>query len=287
MILFIFACALGTVLVGLWLILGRDVLRASYVDVGVRPGDDEEQQSLSLIARRHEGMLQLAMIDHVDPTLVLIVLRLDSGGQLISTIRVDQFGSGISRLDDWRLASRRVLVVEKPRTREVIVRPLSAWQSTLAIRQFENGATTQRWRLILAAGLAAMSLLSSMILMCADGFGGSVSWTHHAGLSAAPLLLVAVALLASTIGIPIRSTTLALRLVTIAAFVAWGVSQLLPSTGLGTLLDDIAILLFVIDAGIFVASDSLRLLRSQTSDRTEIEERSLDRIEPPGTGRAA
>ena len=247
----IVALALCATFVGLWLVLGRDVLRASYVAVTVKPGTEREPQSLSPTARRHEGTLQLAMIDHADPTLVLIVLRLDGGSQWISTIRVDQFGSGISRLDNWRLALERVLVVEKPRAREVIVRPLRRGRSELRIKHAEHSDGVRRRHLIPAVGLAAISLISSVVLVCADGVGDSVSWAHHAGVSAAPLLLVAGALLAFTIGIPTTGTALALRLVSIAAFVAWGISQLLPSTELGTLLDDIAILLFVIDAGVF------------------------------------
>jgi hypothetical protein len=34
-------------------------------------------------------------------------------------------------------------------------------------------------------------MAANIVLLTADGIGGSVRWAHHAGASAAPLLLVA------------------------------------------------------------------------------------------------
>ena len=62
---------------------------------------------------------------HVDPGLVLVVLRLDSGGQWISTVRTDEQGFGIARLDSWRARVQRVTIFEKPRAREVVFRPIA------------------------------------------------------------------------------------------------------------------------------------------------------------------
>jgi hypothetical protein len=49
-------------------------------------------------------------------------------------------------------------------------------------------------RLSVAIGLGMISIAGSILLLTADGIGGSVRWTHHAGASAPPPLLVAGAI---------------------------------------------------------------------------------------------
>jgi uncharacterized membrane protein YphA (DoxX/SURF4 family) len=49
-------------------------------------------------------------------------------------------------------------------------------------------------RLSVAIGLGLIFIAGSILLLTADGIGGSVRWTHHAGAPAAPLLLVAGAI---------------------------------------------------------------------------------------------
>jgi hypothetical protein len=112
-------------------------------------------------------------------------------------------------------------------------------------------------------------MVGSLVLIIRDGVAGGVEWTHHAGLSAAPLLLVAGALAAVSIAVPPRGYRWILRAVTVAAFVSWGLSQLFPDTRAAGLLDDAAILLFVIDAGCFVLFEvrSRRPLPSEANGR--------------------
>lgn len=254
------------------------------------------------------------MADHVDPGLVLVVLRLDDGGQWISTVRADQYGFGSQRLDLWRAKARRVVVIEKPRAHEVLFRPvgrrpaqalgespthrvLSSPEvgSDLGLDATAGGAVDlegqdtaiPRLRLVFALIMSVISIVSSLVLMCTDGIDGGVSWTHHAGVSAAPLLLVAGALLAISIALPPTGQTAVLRVVTVTAFTTWGLSQLLPNTGAGTLLDDFAILLFVIDAGVFAAPNSVGLFRRPRHWDDHEAGAEPGRLNAPETGRAA
>ena len=280
MILTVGVLALAAMAVLVWTSVGRDVLRVGYVTITRKPslGVEKDLRTPDVSSRR-KGVVHLVMVDHVDPGLVLVVLRLNDGGQWISTIRADQHGFGVQRLDSWRQGARRVVVVERSRAHEVIFRPLgrpirpdegrgtrgfnseAVVKSTPQADVISPGADDRsrdrgqipRLRLLFAFAMGAISIVSSVVLMCTDGLDAGVSWTHHAGVSAAPLLLVAGALLAISIALPPTGTTALLRVVTITAFTTWGLSQLLPNTGAGTLLDDFAILLFVIDTGVFAA----------------------------------
>jgi len=306
---------LAAVAVLIWLSVGRDVLRVGYVKVTEKPSrDGDGRPPTPTPLYRHEGVLHLAIVDHVDPGLVLVVLRLDDGGQWISTVRVDQQGFGTSRLDEWRTDARRVVVNEKPRGHEVIFRPLKDPKSQPLYRRLarvahseptvelakerdgaprgvddvgRQGSPIPRLRLIFAFAVGVISIISSLVLMCTDGVDAGVSWTHHAGISAAPLLLVAGALLAISMALPPTGKAALLRIVTITAFTTWGLSQLLPNTGAGTLLDDFAILLFVIDAGVFAMSDSMGLLRKRDLVGPETKGEPSDGLNLTETERAA
>jgi len=108
----------------IWLSVGRDVLRVGYVPITKKPSlDTEGEPRLASSNVRHDGVLHLVMADHVDPGLVLVGLRLDGGSQWISTVRTDEQGFGISRLDAWRASARRVSIFEKPRAHEVVFSP--------------------------------------------------------------------------------------------------------------------------------------------------------------------
>ena len=288
MILAIGTLGLIAVLALLWVSVGRETLRLGYVAMTNTPSVEAGGRDTIRDAARHEGVLHLVMADHVDPGLMLVVLRLDDGGQWISTVRTDQQGFGGRRLDSWRASARRVVIDEKPRAHEVVFRPVTGRHASSLRTRIERGLVpvrrldsannhdasdgsvgdggqhsqpVPRLRLLFALGLAAVSIASSLVLMFTDGIDAGVSWTHHAGVSAAPLLLIAGALLAVSIAVPPAGKAAVFRAVTVTAFTTWGLSQLLPNTGAGTVLDDVAILLFVIDAAVFVASDSLGLLR--------------------------
>jgi hypothetical protein len=107
-----------------------------------------------------------------------------------------------------------------------------------------------------AIALGVTSIGASILLISADGIGRSVQWSHHAAVSAAPLLLVAAAIAAVSIAHPAKARHGLMRLVAVLAFSAWGMAQLFPNSAAAGALNDIAILLFVIDAGIAVISDS-------------------------------
>jgi hypothetical protein len=106
--------ALAVVPVSIWSV-GRDVLRLCYVPITKKPSLDTEANAPTPASTvRHDGVLHLVIADHVDPGLVLVVLRLDSGSQWISTVRTDAQGFGIARLEWWRASAQQVAILEKP-----------------------------------------------------------------------------------------------------------------------------------------------------------------------------
>jgi hypothetical protein len=117
-------------------------------------------------------------------------------------------------------------------------------------------AAAPRIRLSVALALGVTSIAVSVLLISADGIGRSVQWTHHAAVSATPLLLVAGAIAAVSVAHPPEARHGLMRLVAILAFSAWGMAQLFPNSGAAGALNDVAILLFVVDAGLAVISDS-------------------------------
>lgn len=120
----------------------------------------------------------------------------------------------------------------------------------------------RRVRLAAAAGLGTLSIAGSLLLVVTDGINAGIHWTHHAGVSAAPLLLVAGAIATMSIAHPPAWRRLVMRLVAIMAFAAWGLSQLFAGSPAAGLLDDAAILLFVVDAGSAVIGDARTHLRT-------------------------
>jgi hypothetical protein len=117
-------------------------------------------------------------------------------------------------------------------------------------------AAAPRIRLWAAVALGVTSIGVSILLISADGIGRSVQWSHHAAVSAAPLLLVAGAIVAVSIAHPPEARHGLMRLVAVLAFSAWGMAQLFPNSAAAGALNDVAILLFVIDAAIAVITDS-------------------------------
>jgi hypothetical protein len=111
-------------------------------------------------------------------------------------------------------------------------------------------------RLWVAIALGVVSIAASLVLVAADGIGGGVRWSHHAGASAAPLLLVAGAIGAATVARPVKARRALMRLVAILAFTAWGMAQLFPDSDAAGPLNDLAILLFVVEAGSVVISEA-------------------------------
>lgn len=114
-----------------------------------------------------------------------------------------------------------------------------------------------------AISLAVISLAASILLVVADEIGGTVRWTHHSGASAAPPLLVASAITAVSLAHPPRRRHALMRLMAALAFMAWGIAQLVPDPGVSAALNDVAILLFVADAGCAMISDARALLTAR------------------------
>jgi len=117
-------------------------------------------------------------------------------------------------------------------------------------------AAAPRIRLSVALALGVTSIGVSVLLISADGIGRSVQWSHHAAVSAAPLLLVAGAIAAVSVAHPAEARHGWMRLVAVLAFSAWGLAQLFQNSAAAGALNDVAILLFVVDAGIAVIGDS-------------------------------
>jgi hypothetical protein len=129
------------------------------------------------------------------------------------------------------------------------------------VDQFQRPAAP-RVRLSVATALGVTSIGVSILLISADGIGRSVQWSHHAAVSAAPLLLVAGAIAAVSVAHPAKARHGLMRLVAVLAFSAWGMAQLFPNSAAAGTLNDVAILLFVVDAGIAVISDSRTIRRA-------------------------
>jgi MerR family regulatory protein len=136
----------------------------------------------------------------------------------------------------------------------------AAWERSVAVA-WHCG------RLWAATALGLVSIAGSVLLVAADGVGGDVRWSHHAGASAAPLLLVAGAIAAVTVARPGKTRRAVMRFVAVLAFTAWGLAQLFPDSGAAGVLNDLAILLFVIDAGCSVITDA-RTLRPSARQAT-------------------
>jgi hypothetical protein len=160
---------------------------------------------------------------------------------------------------------------------------LAAWIRSDVVNQLpragERGA-----RLSVAIGLGLVSIAGSVVLVAADGIGGGVRWSHHAGASAAPLLLVAGAIAAVTVAHPVKTRRAVMRFVAVLAFTAWGMAQLFPDSGAAGALNDLAILLFVVDAGCAVISDARRLRPSARPAATNTLAMAPGHVEPAQRG---
>jgi hypothetical protein len=165
---------------------------------------------------------------------------------------------------------------------------LAAWRRPGVVDQRpRTGAAGAR--LAAAIGLGLVSIAGSVVLIAADGIGGGVRWSHHAGASAAPLLLVAGAITAVAVAHPVTTRRALMRVLAILAFPAWGAAQLFPDSAAAGALNDAAILLFVVDAGCLVISDARTLQASARRSATLTRAEAPDHAGPgqPGQQLAA
>lgn len=165
---------------------------------------------------------------------------------------------------------------------------LAAWRRPGVVNQrLRTGAAGAR--LAAAIGLGLVSIAGSVVLIATDGIGGGVRWSHHAGASAAPLLLVAGAITAVTLAHPGTTRRARMRVLAVLAFTAWGLAQLFPDSAAAGALNDAAILLFVVDAACLVISDARTLQASarRSATLTRAEARGHVRPGQPGQQLAA
>jgi len=111
-------------------------------------------------------------------------------------------------------------------------------------------------RLWAASGLVLTSIAAGILLITTDGITHGTHWTHHPGISAAPLLLIAGAITAATLAHPPPPRQTLMRLVAVLAFTAWGLARLIPTSSAAGYLNDAAILLFIADAAYAITSDT-------------------------------
>ena len=133
-----------------------------------------------------------------------------------------------------------------------------------------------RVRLVAAIVLGVVSAVGSVALMLADGVNAGVGWAHHAGVSAAPLLIIAGAIVAATIARSHTIGSVIKALVGVVAFATWGLAQMVPSSTAAGVLGDVAILLFVLDAFSIIVTDARSGFRPLASGRgTSLDSRQV------------
>lgn len=128
-----------------------------------------------------------------------------------------------------------------------------------------------RLRLSTAIGLAAVSIVAAVLLITTDGARVGATWAYHSGVSAIPLFLVAGAIAAESIARPPQGRHSLMRFVAIAAFILWGIAQLLSDAKVAATFNDAAVLLFVLDAGAAVICDARATRQQVLAQRTRNE----------------
>lgn len=118
-------------------------------------------------------------------------------------------------------------------------------------------------RLLAAVSLGSAAIVGGTLSLVASGIAG-IHWSHQGGVTATPLFLVAGAIAAVGVASGATGRQAAMRFVAVLAFTAWGLSQLFSGSAASAPLDDVAILLFVLDAGGAVIAEALSLLRRRT-----------------------
>jgi hypothetical protein len=111
-------------------------------------------------------------------------------------------------------------------------------------------------RYLVATGLGLVAIAGSVALVVADGVGGGIRWAHHSGVSAAPLLLVAGCHRGGERRSPGPGASRADSACRGAGIHGVGLAQLFPDSAAAGVLNDPAILLFVVDAGCAVITEA-------------------------------
>jgi hypothetical protein len=124
---------------------------------------------------------------------------------------------------------------------------------TVTQPQHTHPPTLRFWTVV---GLGVTAITASVLVIATDGITGSSRWAHHPGVSAAPLLLIAIAIAAGSLAQPPRQRRRVVAVIAALAFTAWGVAQLLSGSSAAGYLNDTAILLFVTDAAYAVHANA-------------------------------
>lgn len=108
------------------------------------------------------------------------------------------------------------------------------------------------WVVRLAVVCVGGALLSSLLLLVQDVEPLLTGSVRHAWLAAGALLLAGIACLGLASAVSAHTKDLFMRLSLGAAFILWGIQQLLPEGGLSRTLGDIVIVLFIVDLGAII-----------------------------------
>jgi hypothetical protein len=99
---------------------------------------------------------------------------------------------------------------------------------------------------------AGASLLSSLLLLVQDVAPVPTGSVRHTWLAASALLLAGTACLGLASAVRPLKKDLFMRLSLGAAFILWGIQQLLHESAVSVLFGDIVIVLFVVDLGAII-----------------------------------
>jgi hypothetical protein len=104
----------------------------------------------------------------------------------------------------------------------------------------------------LTVACAGASLLSSLLLLVQDIAPVLTGSVRHAWLAAGALLLASIGCLGLALAVRTRKKDLFMRLSLGAAFLLWGIQQLLQVSAVSVLFGDIVIILFIVDLGAII-----------------------------------
>ena len=115
--------------------------------------------------------------------------------------------------------------------------------------------TPPKWRRLqtfLLGILVLLALGASTLLISDDVIPLVAQRLAHAPISAVPLLLIGITYLLMQSGFRPVGRELAQALLVSAAFISWGIYQLLPTGTFATLLGDLVITMYVVDLGLSI-----------------------------------
>ena len=136
---------------------------------------------------------------------------------------------------------------------------------TLSVNRRPQLRTLLRSALIFLVGLLAGGAVVSGGVLLAVGLAPPVLKVGHGLISAVPLLTVGLAYLTLQLLLRPRLIELFRPLMVAAAFILWGIDQLLPPSPLAGTLGDLVILLYVVDLALIVKEQVTRLIESPES----------------------